>query len=293
MTNSILGYLFFLQNGIFFGFKKPLSFFGFEDIESISYTSVLQRTFNLNIAYKPSASAEVQEIEFAMLDQADFPGIDTYIKRHQLQDASMAEARRAQKLKANKSANAVNGDAADTEEPSELEKAQQQIEEEEDEEDEMEEDYDPGEDGDSDDSGSSSDGEEYDDSYPKSNGRDLVKEELGSEAEEVESEEGEDEDEEEEEQGDEEQEEEVVDEHAPDPEDEDQLWDFWSHKIHVSHLWAKACSCSLMLWMCFPDILMDGRAGLYLLHTYLWKSRNDLRTADRVDFGSTRRSILI
>ena len=40
------GFLFFLSTGIFFGFKKPLFFVGLEDIQSVSYTSVLQRTFN-------------------------------------------------------------------------------------------------------------------------------------------------------------------------------------------------------------------------------------------------------
>lgn len=195
------GFLFFLQNGIFFGFKKPLAFFPFEDVESISYTSVLQRTFNLNIAYRPSGVSNgaadgdemgaIEEIEFSMLDQGDFPGIDAYIKRHDLQDASLAESRRAKKLNAatNGRASTKNGGAADEavdeeDTRTELEKAQQQME---DEEDEEEEDYDPGSDDESDGSGASEDDddEDYERERKKNKGRDLVAEELGSEAEDV------------------------------------------------------------------------------------------------------------
>jgi len=190
VVTPLSGYLFFLQNGIFFGFKKPLSFFAFDDVESISYTSVLQRTFNLNISYKasPEADAAVQEVEFSMIDQADFPGIDAYIKRHQLQDASMAEVRRAKKTAAaskhvaqQSSTDPTNGE--ETDERTELEKAQQQMD---DEEDEEEEDYDPGDESASDGSSrsESEEEEEYDDD--QSQGRDLVQEELGSEAEDVE-----------------------------------------------------------------------------------------------------------
>ncbi|KAJ9630328.1 hypothetical protein H2204_008546 [Knufia peltigerae] len=184
------GFLFFLHNGIFFGFKKPLSFFAFEDIASISYTSVLQRTFNLNIAYGNVDDDDVrQEVEFSMLDQADFPGIDAYIKRHGLQDASLAESRRAQKIKAPGATGktATTGDEADGDENdtrTELEKAQQQLE---DEEDEEEEDYDPGSDGESEGSGGSDedDDEEYERERKKLKGKNLVAEELGSEAEDV------------------------------------------------------------------------------------------------------------
>lgn len=102
IINGLLGFLFFLAKGIVWGFKKPLIFFSFPAIDSVSYTSVLQRTFNLNIAARPTpAAADPIEFEFSMLDQADFAGIDAYIKRHSLQDASMAEQRRAKKLNIN------------------------------------------------------------------------------------------------------------------------------------------------------------------------------------------------
>ncbi|KAI9872599.1 MAG: hypothetical protein M1830_001426, partial [Pleopsidium flavum] len=101
------GFLFFLSTGIVWAFKKPLTFFSFDTIDSVSYTSVLQRTFNLNITTRTCSlpTDDKQEFEFSMLDQADFAGIDGYVKRHGLQDASMAEERRARKLNINGNGN--------------------------------------------------------------------------------------------------------------------------------------------------------------------------------------------
>ena len=145
------GYLFFLANGIVFGFKKPLAFFPTSSVESISYTSVLQRTFNLVIAARETDAAEVKEVEFSMLDQEDFAGIDEYIKRHGLNDASMAAERRAKAYNINKEKKAeMNGDATagtEVDDQTELQKAEQHLQ---DDEDEEEEDYE--------DSGSDSDG---------------------------------------------------------------------------------------------------------------------------------------
>lgn len=109
------GYLFFLPTGILFGFKKPLVFYPFHNIESISYTSVLQRTFNLVIAATKNGSEDTEETEFSMLDQEDFQGIDEYVKRHGLNDASLAAGRRAKEYGVNKpkgEKGEVNGDAA-------------------------------------------------------------------------------------------------------------------------------------------------------------------------------------
>ncbi|KAI9733231.1 MAG: hypothetical protein M1834_003315 [Cirrosporium novae-zelandiae] len=191
------GFLFFLPTGIFWGFKKPLAFFSFGSIDSVSYTSILQRTFNLNISARPSASSPSDpalEIEFQMVDQADYSGIDAYVKRHGLQDASLAEQRRAKMYNVNKE-KGENGEMADAngdggEPESELAKAEQMIQ---DEEDEEEEDYEPDDgDGDSDGSGTSSEEEdeeeeEYgdEDEDDEDEGRDLVQQELGSEAEDV------------------------------------------------------------------------------------------------------------
>ena len=184
------GYLFFLSSGIFFGFKKPLIFFAFENIESISYTSVLQRTFNLNIATRLASNPdESQEFEFCMIDQANHAGIDAYIRKHGLQDASLAEARRARKLNINGAKGEDQGDDVTNGEDreSELQKAQRELE---DREEEEEEDYDPDDDDDSDGSATSSEDEEHGDSqcdnqHEDDEHRDLVKEELGSEAEDV------------------------------------------------------------------------------------------------------------
>ncbi len=174
------GFLFLLRNGIFWGFKKPLEFFSFDAIDSVSYTSVLQRTFNLNIAARATADAQPQEFEFSMIDQADFAGIDEYVRRHELQDASMAEQRRAKKL----NVNGVKGEQVEQEgvdgEEGELEKARREAEDLEDEE-EDDDNFDPGSEGESEGSGSSSDEDE--DEHEGRAGSNLVDEELGSEAE--------------------------------------------------------------------------------------------------------------
>jgi hypothetical protein len=89
-----------------------------------------------------------------MLDQEDFAGIDEYIKKHGLNDASMAAARKAKVHNVNKevkteqqTSNGVSG-AVDGDGRTELEKAEQELQ---DAEDEEEEDYEA--------SGGESDGE--------------------------------------------------------------------------------------------------------------------------------------
>ena len=154
------GYLFLLSSGIIWGFKKPLEYFPFDVIESVSYTSVLQRTFNLNIAIRRSSDDEPQEFEFSMVDQADFGGIDAYVKRHSLQDASMAEQRRAKRLNVNgvKGQDAEQGNEGGG---GELEKAAREAQDLEDEDEEDDENFDPGSAGESEGEGSES-GEEGD-----------------------------------------------------------------------------------------------------------------------------------
>jgi hypothetical protein len=153
------GYLFFLPNGIFWGYKKPLLFLSLERIAALSYTSVLQRTFNLTIEVDISGKDgrdHVEEFEFSMLDQEDFGGIDTFVKRHGLQDKSMAEQRKAKRLNVNVVKD-EDGNVIGNAEAGELEKAAAEAEQEAvDEEDEDEEDYDPGSEGESEGSGSSS-----------------------------------------------------------------------------------------------------------------------------------------
>ncbi|KAL3427715.1 hypothetical protein PVAG01_01224 [Phlyctema vagabunda] len=159
------GYLFFLPDGILWGFKKPMLFLPHSRISAVSYTSVLQRTFNLNIDVDTSndkGGEETQEeFEFAMLDQEDFAGINEFVQRHGLQDKSMAEQRKAKRANVNVLKD-ENGVVVGTAESGELEKAAMEAEQAAmDEEDEDEEDYDPGSEGESEGSGSSS--EEDDD----------------------------------------------------------------------------------------------------------------------------------
>ncbi|KAL8786080.1 MAG: hypothetical protein Q9195_008356 [Heterodermia aff. obscurata] len=163
------GFLFFLPTGIFWGFKKPLIFFSFDSIDSVSYTSVLQRTFNLNISARGTlAHSEAQEYEFSMLDQGEFANISAYIKRHQLQDASMAEQRRAKKL----NINGVKGEIPSedqTDSPGELEKAAQEAGDLEDDEEEDDENFDPGSEGESEGSGTSDEEEDGDEPVGEGN----------------------------------------------------------------------------------------------------------------------------
>ncbi|KAL8996417.1 MAG: hypothetical protein Q9169_004065 [Polycauliona sp. 2 TL-2023] len=193
------GFLFFLPKGIIFAFKKPLLFYPFHSIASISYTSVLQRTFNLNINVSTSApsssgnndssgTVETHEIEFSMIDQADFGGIDAYIKRHNLQDASMAELRRAQKYNVNgmgKNEGSEGAAEGDGQEEGELQKAQREAEDVEDEDEEEDENFDPGTEGESEGSGSGSEEEEEEGGGNVDSDGNLIEMELGSEAEDV------------------------------------------------------------------------------------------------------------
>jgi hypothetical protein len=163
------GYLFFLENGILWGFKKPLLFIPLERIVAMSYTNILQITFNIVVEVFAGEGDATEEIEFSMLDQQDYGGIDSYIKVNGLQDRSMAEQRKAKlQLAENKvkkggdDENTANGGAVD--DKTELEKAQLEVELAlQDDEDEDEEDYDPGSDGDSEGSGDSSDDDDDDD----------------------------------------------------------------------------------------------------------------------------------
>ncbi|EGY22328.1 Histone chaperone like protein [Verticillium longisporum] len=187
------GYLFFLPTGILWGFKKPLLFIPLERISSLSYTSVLQRTFNIVVEAFTGEGDATEELEFAMLDQEDYQGIDeSYVKRNGLQDRSMAEQRRAkmelvENQKAGKKA-AGAGDVApeagaDTDGRTELEKAQAEAELQlQDEEDEDEEDYDPGSEGESEGSGVSSDEDDEDDDQEMEGGEDDEQDDAGDES---------------------------------------------------------------------------------------------------------------
>ncbi|KAF7544163.1 hypothetical protein G7Z17_g10175 [Cylindrodendrum hubeiense] len=170
------GYLFFLENGILWGYKKPLIFIPLNRIAATSYTSILQRTFNIAVEVFASEGDATEELEFSMLDQEDYGGIDEYIRRNRLQDRSMAEQRKAKLELAENRGPKKNGDAAENGDGaaadgdagqdgmSELQKAHLELEQQlDDEEDEDEEDYDPGTEGESEGSGDSDDDDDDDD----------------------------------------------------------------------------------------------------------------------------------
>lgn len=188
------GYLFFLPNGILWGFKKPLLFIPLDRINSVSYVNVLQRTFNIVVEVdvshapqqenpksgQPGAQWEedetplTEEIEFAMIDQEDYSTIDeTYVRRHGLNNRSMAEGRKAKRqLRENAKGDAAAADDANPgtsangeqlgENLTQLALAEQLLGEDEDDE-EDEEDYDPGSEGESEGEGTSSEEDDDDD----------------------------------------------------------------------------------------------------------------------------------
>jgi hypothetical protein len=88
------GYLYFLETGILYGFRKPIMFFPIDTIREVTFTSILQRTFNLLVSTEDNVEGE----EFGMLDQACFDGIQKYTVKHGIQDASLSELRKAKKL---------------------------------------------------------------------------------------------------------------------------------------------------------------------------------------------------
>ena len=176
------GYLFFLPTGILWGFKKPLLFMPLNRIAAVSYTSILQRTFNMVVevfTHEGGDPEATEELEFAMIDQEDYGGInEDYVMRKRLQDRSMADQRKA-KLELAENAKAANqgadGDAdvkAEDEGLTEMEKAAKLEQQLQDEEDEDEEDYDPGSDDESDGSGGTSSDNDDDDEEEDGDGED-------------------------------------------------------------------------------------------------------------------------
>lgn len=166
------GFLFFLPTGILWGFKKPLLFLPLDRIVAVSYTSVLQRTFNIVVEFERDGE-QAEEIEFAMVDQEDYQGIDeSYVRRHGLADRSMADGRKAkrqlkenaEKEKDGEGGGEEGGEGAEGDDGlTVLERAQKEAEQAlQDAEDEEEEDYDPGSEGESEGSGSSDEDEDED-----------------------------------------------------------------------------------------------------------------------------------
>ncbi|KAI8875151.1 Rtt106-domain-containing protein [Backusella circina FSU 941] len=102
------GSLYFLPKGILFGFKKPALFFPITSLSSIVITSVTQRTFDLTLilnegspvvlganGFKPTREGNHDTVQFSMISQSEYSGIDHYIKQANINDNSMAEERKA------------------------------------------------------------------------------------------------------------------------------------------------------------------------------------------------------
>ncbi|ORY82139.1 hypothetical protein BCR37DRAFT_39375 [Protomyces lactucae-debilis] len=102
------GFLFFLEVGILYGFKRPILLIPLADIETITYSDILQRTFNLTVELH---GEDEDSVEFSMIDIANHERVDHYIRKYKLQDASMSESRRAAQSK--KDMNTAISDAAD------------------------------------------------------------------------------------------------------------------------------------------------------------------------------------
>ncbi|KAK2606545.1 hypothetical protein N8I77_005287 [Diaporthe amygdali] len=186
------GYLFFLPNGILWGFKKPLLFIPLDRINAVSYVNVLQRTFNMvvevDVSHAPqqdqsktgSSGAnweedegpKTEEIEFAMIDQEDYSTIDeTYVRQHGLNNRSMAEGRKAKRqLRENFKGDSAGADDAASGTNTNGEQLGDNLTQlalaelgDEDEDEEDEEDYDPGSEGESEGEGDSSEEDDEDD----------------------------------------------------------------------------------------------------------------------------------
>lgn len=100
------GLLYLLEDFLFYGFRKPLKLLLIAEIESISFTLVTSRTFNIVVQLLDETVHEFEQISHAFYDR-----FQEYITRHGLSDQSLAAERKAKKQKTG---------------PSELEKAEEE-----------------------------------------------------------------------------------------------------------------------------------------------------------------------
>jgi hypothetical protein len=130
------GSLYFLPKGILFGFKKPALFFPVTSLSSIVITGVTQRTFDLTLilkegnptvlgggvsGFKPTREGNHDTVQFSMISQSEYTGIDSYIKQANIHDHSMAEERKAPAVNKQdaEGANSSSGNHGDDNEDSE------------------------------------------------------------------------------------------------------------------------------------------------------------------------------
>ncbi|KAI9263229.1 hypothetical protein BDA99DRAFT_571939 [Phascolomyces articulosus] len=110
------GCLYFLPHGILFGFKKPVYYFPLNVLASTFYSGITQHTFNLTLVLRKGKgplgslfnNKEEEDggatLEFSMIEQSEFGGIDEYIKKMGINDKSMSEENMAPETKARKNA---------------------------------------------------------------------------------------------------------------------------------------------------------------------------------------------
>ena len=84
------GTLYFLQDVLIFGFRKPILVFDVSKIESITYTSITRLTFNVTLI-----TDDGERCEFSMIDQSEYSRIDEYVKSKEVKDKSMSEELKA------------------------------------------------------------------------------------------------------------------------------------------------------------------------------------------------------
>ncbi|KAI9494842.1 hypothetical protein BDB00DRAFT_817279 [Zychaea mexicana] len=107
------GCLYFLPEGILFGFKKPIVFFPLSCLASTFYSGITQHTFDLSLVLRKSRRPlgstitgfnikddEEATVEFSMIEQSEYGGIDAYIKKVGINDKSMSEENMAPETKA-------------------------------------------------------------------------------------------------------------------------------------------------------------------------------------------------
>lgn len=103
------GFLFFLPTGILFGFKKPTLFFPNASIASTVITNITNRTFDFSLTlkenssvlgaagFKPTKEGGNDIVQFSMIEQSEYEGIDAFVKKLGINDSSMSEERKAVK----------------------------------------------------------------------------------------------------------------------------------------------------------------------------------------------------
>lgn len=101
------GFLFFLPTGILFGFKKPTLFFPIAHLASNVITNITQRTFDLTLTLKPGChvlgtagfrttkEGDDNTVQFSMIEQSEYGGIEAYAMKLEINNQSMAEERKA------------------------------------------------------------------------------------------------------------------------------------------------------------------------------------------------------